>query len=319
MSLLSHRAPRGLANQLLVPLALAAVLVLSVVGGVLTLDARDAAKDGIAAQGRAIDAASSPLVAPAHGKRPRGWASTLGRIAVAHQARVTIQMSRNTRTFGAAQVPSPVRYRFPLASSRGAIGVELSGRAVATATIRAALAALLGGIAGIVLLVVLGSHLVKRRVTVPLAALGASLEGLRDGRRLEPSDEADLASIPELAQVARTGSNLATTFDELSQQAATDPLTGVGNRRFFDTALDVEIKRAQRAQGAMSLVLLDLDGFKELNDTYGHRLGDDTLRTVAEKLRDTLRGTDVIARVGGDEFALILPEMTRDQALAVVE
>ena len=69
----------------------------------------------------------------------------------------------------------------------------------------------------------------------------------------------------------------------------------------------------------MSLVLVDLDGFKEMNDTYGHRLGDDTLRTVAEKLRDTLRGTDVIARVGGDEFALILPEMTRDQALDVVE
>src|SRR3954464_9026782 len=199
MSLPPPPAPRGLANQLLVPLALAAVLVLSVVGGVLTLDARDAAKDGIAAQARAIDAASSPLVAPAHGKRPRGWASTLGRIAVAHQARVTIQMSRNTRTFGAAQVPSPVRYRFPLASSRGAIGVELSGRAVATATIpaplappppapppaaRAPRAPVRGGIAGIVLLVVLGSHLVKRRVTVPLAALGASLEGLRDGRRL---------------------------------------------------------------------------------------------------------------------------------------
>ncbi|MFL5885757.1 MAG: EAL domain-containing protein [Thermoleophilaceae bacterium] len=319
MSLLSHRASRGLANQLLVPLALMAVLVLSVVGGVLTLDTRDAAKDGLMAQARAIDATAVPLIAPAHGKRPRGWGSTLARVAAAHQARVTVELGRATRTYGAAQVPSAAKYRFPLEAGRGSIEVELPGHVVATATVRAALAALLGGVAGIVLLVVLGSHLVKRRVTVPLAALGASLEGLRDGRRMEPSEEAELASIRELADVARTGSHLASTFDELSQQAATDPLTGVGNRRFFDSALDVEIKRAQRAQGAMSLVLLDLDGFKELNDTYGHRLGDETLRTVAEKLRDTLRGTDVIARVGGDEFALILPEMTRDQALAVVE
>src|SRR5205085_3218377 len=90
MSLLSHRASRGLAYQLLVPLALAAVLVLSVVGGVLTLDARDAAKDGLVGQARAIDAAAAPLVAPAHGKRPRGWASTLQRLGVPHQSRVTV-------------------------------------------------------------------------------------------------------------------------------------------------------------------------------------------------------------------------------------
>src|SRR5690349_18917231 len=114
MSLLSHRASRGLAYQLLVPLALAAVLVLSVVGGVLTLDAREAAQDGLMAQARAIDAAATPLVMPAHGKRQRGWANRVTDLAVAHQARVTVVMGHNTKTFGAAQVKSAVQYRFAL-------------------------------------------------------------------------------------------------------------------------------------------------------------------------------------------------------------
>jgi len=96
-------------------------------------------------------------------------------------------------------------------------------------------------------------------------------------------------------------------------------MAALTREQYFDAALDVEIKRAQRAQGPMSLVLVDLDGFKEMNDTYGHRRGDEILRAVAEKLRPMLRSTDVIARVGGDEFALILPEKNRDDALKVIE
>jgi diguanylate cyclase (GGDEF)-like protein len=319
MSLLSHRPSRGLVSQLLAPLVAAAVLVIVVVGTVLTLDARQAARDGLTAQARALQSLASELATPAHGKPKRGWQASVQSAALAHGARVTLNVGRHSRDFGAATVADPTEYRVPLARSGATATVALPGGAVSTATMRALLAAVLGGAAGLVLLWVLGSHLVRRRVTLPLQALGTSLEGLRSGDGLAKSHGAALAGARELMDVARTGTELASAFAELSEQAATDPLTGVGNRRFFDTALGVEIERAQRAQGAMSLVLLDLDGFKEMNDTFGHRLGDEMLRTVAEKLRSTLRTSDVLARVGGDEFALILPERNREAALAVVD
>jgi diguanylate cyclase (GGDEF)-like protein len=177
----------------------------------------------------------------------------------------------------------------------------------------------MAGGAGLLLLIMLGLHLVRRKVTLPLEALGASLEGLRSGDDTEDDDRAAAAGARELAAVARTGSDLATAFAELSAQAATDPLTGIGNRRFFDGALEVEIERGRRNDKPMGLVLLDFDGFKQVNDTYGHSFGDQILGKVADTLRGTLRTTDVIARVGGDEFALILPEMNREAALKLIE
>jgi diguanylate cyclase (GGDEF)-like protein len=314
MSLVSNRANRGLANQLLVPLAIAGALVVAVVGAILTLDARQAAKDGLAAQARAIQSFAAPATGPPHGKQKREWATAVDRVASAHNARVSI----GSKTFGVKRPADARDYRFPAARGSAPITVALSTKPVATATMRTAIGAILAGAAGLVLLVVLGLQLVRRRITGPLAELGASLEGLRNGDEPAPSG-AMSPRARELIAVAQSGSDLAEAFAELSEQAATDPLTGVGNRRFFDSALEVEIKRAQRAQGPMSLVLVDLDGFKEMNDTYGHRLGDEMLRTAAERLRDTLRGTDVIARVGGDEFALILPDMNREAALKVTE
>ena len=316
MSLLPTRANRGLANQLLVPLAVAGAIVVAIVGSILTLDARDAASDGLAAQARAIQSFATPAGAPApRGKQKRAWGVALDRIALAHRAQVIVGAGGNAHTLGMQTVKDARYYRFPATRTYPAITVALSSRPVAAATMHTALAALLAGAAGLTLLVVLGLQLVRRRVTDPLAELGAALEGLREGQLHQDAK----GGARELLEVARTGRELASAFEELSQQAATDPLTDVGNRRFFDTALDVEIKRAQRAHGPMSLVLVDLDGFKEMNDTYGHKLGDEMLRTVAERLRGTLRATDVIARVGGDEFALILPGMNREAALQVVE
>jgi diguanylate cyclase (GGDEF)-like protein/PAS domain S-box-containing protein len=95
--------------------------------------------------------------------------------------------------------------------------------------------------------------------------------------------------------------------EKLSALAMTDALTGLWNRRAFDQALRREWKRTVRDESQLSLLLLDLDHFKLLNDQYGHPLGDEYLTTVASAISDTVRASDVVCRWGGDEIAIILP------------
>ena len=91
--------------------------------------------------------------------------------------------------------------------------------------------------------------------------------------------------------------------------ALTDGLTGLANRRSFDQAIESEWQRTKRTSAHMSLLLLDLDHFKEFNDHYGHQVGDDCLRMVAAATRETVRRpADIAARYGGEEIAVILPE-----------
>lgn len=95
---------------------------------------------------------------------------------------------------------------------------------------------------------------------------------------------------------------------ELAEQALRDPLTGLYNRRFFDEALAQNTEAARRYERDLSLVLFDLDLLKELNDTAGHEAGDLALKTFASVLSETARAADIVCRIGGDEFAVILPE-----------
>jgi diguanylate cyclase (GGDEF)-like protein len=90
--------------------------------------------------------------------------------------------------------------------------------------------------------------------------------------------------------------------------AYTDPLTEIPNRRFYYERLLQEISRARRVGRPLSLALVDLDHFKEINDSVGHSGGDQVLKFIAQLLRDNLRQEDVICRLGGDEFAIIFPE-----------
>lgn len=94
----------------------------------------------------------------------------------------------------------------------------------------------------------------------------------------------------------------------ISQQALTDSLTGLPNRRALDQRLEDEIRRSSRYQHPITLIMLDINGFKRINDRYGHPVGDGVLQQVAACLRKRLRDTDFLARYGGDEFAAILPE-----------
>jgi len=106
-------------------------------------------------------------------------------------------------------------------------------------------------------------------------------------------------------------------FRKLQVSAATDPLTGLYNRRLFAESFEKELNRARRYGLPLGIVILDLHRFKEVNDKYGHPRGDDVLRAAASTLQKALRTSDSAFRIGGDEFALLLPQTDAAQALAL--
>jgi diguanylate cyclase (GGDEF)-like protein len=106
---------------------------------------------------------------------------------------------------------------------------------------------------------------------------------------------------------------------QLKVEAETDGLTGLVNHRAFQERLRMEFNRALRHDRPLSLAMVDVDGFKQLNDTFGHQVGDDALQRVATHLTSAVRVNDTVARVGGDEFALLLPETKGDAAQVVIE
>lgn len=107
--------------------------------------------------------------------------------------------------------------------------------------------------------------------------------------------------------------------DELREQAIRDPLTGIFNRRFMNERLEEEIRRHQRSGGELSVMMIDLDYFKEINDKYGHIAGDRVLKNIALGIKDNLREHDIIGRYGGDEFIIILPDTNIENAGTVGE
>jgi diguanylate cyclase (GGDEF)-like protein len=131
--------------------------------------------------------------------------------------------------------------------------------------------------------------------------------------------ENEILLLRTVADQVAVAVNHAGLFAQIQQQALTDALTGCHNRRSFEMQLDKEILMARRSHQPLSLVMLDLDRFKHLNDTAGHDAGDDALRRLAQCFKEELRGVDSAARFGGDEFALILPQAMVDGAVIVAE
>jgi diguanylate cyclase (GGDEF)-like protein len=127
-------------------------------------------------------------------------------------------------------------------------------------------------------------------------------------------------------ELAESATALARTNDQLEQakerfrsQAITDALTGIFNRRHFEDCLDEQIARASEEGKPLSLLLLDLDHFKQFNDRWGHTEGDAELRRVAALLQRTVRSTDIAFRYGGEELAVLLPACSKEQAMVVAE
>ncbi|MDQ3066963.1 MAG: sensor domain-containing diguanylate cyclase [Actinomycetota bacterium] len=157
---------------------------------------------------------------------------------------------------------------------------------------------------------------IRAGLAVPLVLEGEPMGYLsaytRAGR--EAFGETGAAELEELALRAGPAIDNARRFREARQLADLDALTGLHNRRYFHETLAREVARAHRYARTLALVVLDLDDFKAINDRIGHLAGDAVLAEAADRVRDVVRSADVACRVGGDEFAVILPESSLTDA-----
>ena len=165
-----------------------------------------------------------------------------------------------------------------------------------------------------------------QRIRRPLAAVVAQATALTERRFVSISEP----SVPELRDVARAMnsmvSRLKAMFDEQSGQveqlrrrANCDPLTGLSNRKAIDTILNRAMDEARAGNPGPSLIIADIDLFKNINDTYGHLFGDKVIRAVAHILRQNVKGKDTAGRYGGEEFVLVLPDTPLEGAEVLAE
>jgi len=113
--------------------------------------------------------------------------------------------------------------------------------------------------------------------------------------------------------------NLQHSLEAIRAESLTDPLTGLGNRKYFDRMIDMAVQNALASSEPLSLLMFDIDHFKSFNDSYGHLTGDQVLRLVGMSLKQTIKGQDITARYGGEEFAVVLPNTALRQALTVAD
>jgi diguanylate cyclase (GGDEF)-like protein len=165
-----------------------------------------------------------------------------------------------------------------------------------------------------------GAYEVKSEIAVPLIKEGQvlgvlNIESNREGI-LNVNDAILLNALAGSVAIAIDNARL---HAEVKRMAMTDVISGLANRRAFDETLEAEIMRASRYHQPLSLIILDLDSFKEYNDKWGHPAGDVRLREVADLLRLKVRDPDVAARYGGEEFAVILPNTSKPGAIRLAE
>jgi diguanylate cyclase (GGDEF)-like protein len=159
-----------------------------------------------------------------------------------------------------------------------------------------------------------GDEPLRRGVVVPIPSttedipLGTLAVYWR--REVDDLNDDDLAGLEELARSSARAIENARRYKAVHDLAELDPLSGLYNRRFFQDTLSREVKRAQRYRRHLALLVFDVDGLKAINDEHGHLAGDSLLLETADRLRSVTRSADVACRVGGDEFAVILPEST---------
>ena len=159
-------------------------------------------------------------------------------------------------------------------------------------------------------------------VIVPIVAEGEGLgimlaEWGRGSRAQIPA--VTVETLAQSASQAAVALRNAALLSEVEHLATRDGLTGLANRRLFEETLEREVARSHRRRAPLALVVLDVDHFKDVNDTVGHQAGDAVLREVAQAMVGNTKASDLPARYGGDEFVVLLPDCTRADALRVAE
>jgi diguanylate cyclase len=143
-------------------------------------------------------------------------------------------------------------------------------------------------------------------------------QALAETRRLRTREDELKAAQRKVAEAERSIESMKSELEQVKAMLQQDPLTGTLNRRGLDEAFRQEASRCDRRGGRLSIAMVDLDDFKALNDTHGHTVGDRALVHVCTLIRGTLRPTDRIGRLGGEEFLVLLPDTGLDEAAAVM-
>jgi diguanylate cyclase (GGDEF)-like protein len=160
----------------------------------------------------------------------------------------------------------------------------------------------------------------QSEMCVPLIIFGEKLGVLAlDSAQRNAFVPEDIQPLESVADICAAAIQNAHNFDRMKQLAYVDGLTGIHNRRYFEMRIVEELERAGRFQGRMSVIMVDIDHFKKMNDEFGHLLGDEMLRAVSSILKQQLRKMDMVCRYGGDEFAIVVPETTGESAMRVAE
>jgi diguanylate cyclase (GGDEF)-like protein len=165
------------------------------------------------------------------------------------------------------------------------------------------------------------AHEVGSIVVAPLLYEGRCLGTLTVIRSpaQDDFDHRETEMIESIANQAATAIEFKRLYDTSKHLADTDSLTGLNNRRRFFELGNQEFQRAQRTSRPLSAIMIDVDHFKRINDSYGHATGDEVLKTVASRLEQAIRKIDILGRYGGEEFALLLPEATITMASEIAE
>ncbi len=161
----------------------------------------------------------------------------------------------------------------------------------------------------------------KSVALLPLVRYNELIGSLNLGSNLLQRFQHDSATdfLQRLSTIVSICIENAANHERLKHVGLTDSLTGINNRRFFDQRLGEEIARSLRSQESIACLFLDIDHFKNINDTYGHHTGDHVLREAANIIREQLRNSDVLGRYGGEEFAALLANTTTEAALEIAE
>jgi diguanylate cyclase (GGDEF)-like protein len=160
----------------------------------------------------------------------------------------------------------------------------------------------------------------QSEMCVPLIFFGEKLGVLvLDSARKNAFDPDDLQPLESVADICAAAIQNASYFDRMKQLAYIDGLTGIHNRRYFEMRFPEELERAARFQGRMSVIMVDIDHFKRLNDEFGHLLGDEVLRAVSSLFKQHLRKMDVVCRYGGEEFSILVLETSGENAVRIAE